>query len=123
MLLEKPVAKFKSKEGNCRADWPSAMPGAKLVPESVSYISPLRSPLTENISYTYSRRKEKIIRNHLASSHTMDPDEPSTPETSSDDPSVLGTAGRWDTSPSSSSSTLPVSVLSVLLREPLAYTV
>ena len=52
----------------------------------------------------------------------MDPDEPNTPEGSTDDPSVLGTVGRWDTSPSSSSSTLPVSVFSVLIRESLAYT-
>ena len=122
MLLEKPVAKLKSKEGNCRADWPSAMPGAKLVPEPVSHISPLRSPLAESLSYTYSRRKEKIIRNHLASSYTMDPDEPSTPEGSADDPSVLGAVGQWDTSPSSSSSTLPVSNFGVLIRESLAYT-
>ena len=122
MLLEKPVAKLKSKEGYCRADWPSAMPSAKLVPESVNYISPIRSPLAESLSYTYSRRKEKIIRNHLASSYTMDPDEPSTPEGSTDDPSVLGTVRRWDTSPSPSSSTLPVSVFSIFIREPLAYT-
>ena len=123
MLLEKPVAKLKSKEGNCRAEWPSAVPGAKLVPEPVSYISPLRSPLAESLSYTYSRRKEKIIINHLTSSYTMDPDEPGTPEGSTDDPSVLGTVGRWDTSPSSSSSTLPVSVFGVLIREPLTYIV
>ena len=53
----------------------------------------------------------------------MDPDEPSTPEGSTDDPPVLGTVGRRDTSPISSSSTLPVSVFSVLIREQLAYAV
>ena len=93
-------------------DWSSALAGEELVSESVSYISPLMSLLAEQLSgfCPHSRQRERKMRSQLASNQQG----AMTSEASGDmmgmgldDP--IGVVGGWDTSPSSSATTLLVS--------------